>query len=775
VQPPAPTRQHPLRRILDALEHPIALLDSRLTPIFLNQAAYLLLDLPTDVDPGLTPDRFSVHPDDKERFGDALRQLVVDGPGAHTFVALKLWSGGRWKPVECTGWNASDEPGISAIVCTLVDREREELLARSLRQQQTLTTRNDQLFTQLQDREAFLVQLIRFQTSLSRRAPLTTVLQSVVDAARELMCADFTTLVIEEPAAPGSEKGLLLAAHSGFTDQQLPRVRLQSPQEGIGGLAYRENRAVVVDDYGRSSDETTLLASLNVQTALGVPIRYDNRAVGALIVASQNPSRRLTDLEVEMMSIFAEFASLALRDARTLEEIKAALNDPLTGLPNRQLLLNRLTQSLDRGRRQSASTAVLFIDLTGLKVINDSRGHTVGDRVLRESAIRLNSCIRGNDTAARLGGDEFVVVIEQATPDLVISLAQRIVDELTQDVLIDDMPYAVGVSIGVSLDLDGRSNPAQLIEEADIAMFRAKAAGVVGPVFFETSMHDEVEDRAKTERELRFAIRTGGIKVAYQPVGDLRTGFVYGVEALARWTSPTKGEIPPSLFVALAEQTGNVVSLDRAVLRAALDGAIGLVDPVSGRPLMLNVNVSSQHLDNDEVIEDVAAALLETGFPAKRLTLEITETDVMRDAVRSMERLHTMKGMGVHVALDDFGTGYSSLAYLRQFPVDTLKIDRAFVTGIDSQRDSKAYRLIEAMIGLGHALDMQVLAEGVETLNEALTLRSMGLDLLQGYWLAKPVPAAQLESAMASVAERLFEARSSVRSGRTLTRVNGWN
>jgi diguanylate cyclase len=292
--------------------------------------------------------------------------------------------------------------------------------------------------------------------------------------------------------------------------------------------------------------------------------------------------------------------------------------------------------------------------------------------------------------------------------------------------------------------------------------------------------------RAETERELRFAIKTGGIQVAYQPVGDLRSGFVYGVEALARWDSPTQGAISPSVFVSLAEQTGNVVQLDRAVLRAALDGAINLKDPVSGRPLMLNVNLSSQHLDNDEIVEDVAAALRQTGYPPTRLTLEITETEVMRDHLRSMERLQEIRRMGVYLALDDFGTGYSSLEYLREFPVQTLKIDRAFVTGIghsqpdqrnqrSGQQDrTKPVRLIEAMIGLGHALGMQVLAEGVETLEQATTLRLMGLDLVQGYWLNRAVVPADLEAAMAHTAERLYEVRSTVPSGRTLTRVAGW-
>jgi diguanylate cyclase (GGDEF)-like protein len=818
-----------LQLSFDAVAHPMLVLDTAGTVLIANAAMRPLCESPVPgaldnavrwagmavhlSDAGLLRDLFGPHSRPSARtvaqqldacraapsdLVDAALQADPDdvpfGNG-RKHVVIRVRVDGRWHPVEASTTPLPTELGLSGTVVSLNDRFREEQLAGSLRRLAALRQEHHHLNERLQDREAFLTHLLRLQSSLSRRAPLPVVLQHVADGARELLGVDIAALLLLEPSGESSGAGkdgsgkdgptsrtLLIAAHSGVSPQHKSPIRLQSADEGITRECLRSSQPVVIADYESLQHPVNGLQKLGVKAAMALPVRYGENVIGVLNLGSMQAGRRFTDLEVEMMATFAEHASIALRDARTVEEVREALNDPLTGLPNRQLLLDRLTQSLERCRRRSETVAVLFIDLDRFKAINDVRGHTIGDKVLRQVADRLSETVRGHDTAARLGGDEFVVVLEGTSPDEVRVVAERLRTAISQELFVDDVSYVVDASIGVAMDLDGRATPEQLVQEADIAMFRAKS-GRHGPksdpVFFEESMHHEVMARAETERELRFAIKSGGIQVAYQPVGDLRSGFVYGVEALARWDSPTQGSISPSVFVSLAEQTGNVVQLDRAVLRAALEGAFDLKDPVSGRPLMLNVNLSSQHLDNDEIVEDVASALRQTGYPATRLTLEITETEVMRDHLRSMERLQQLRRMGVHLALDDFGTGYSSLEYLREFPVQTLKIDRAFVTGIANAAQgwedvTKPRRLMQAMIGLGHALGMQVLAEGVETIEQAATLRSMGLDLCQGYWLSRAVVPAELEAAMAHTAERLFQIRSTVPSGRTLTRVAGW-
>jgi diguanylate cyclase (GGDEF)-like protein len=762
---------HAFEKVIDVMAEPIVLFNKHLEMTCLNLAARSALKSVGDAEHLLVNALSVIHPDDVALVEATYFQVMAE-PGIRVQTVIRFQSENGWKHIETHATNLLDDPEVGAIVASFRDVESTFVLSKALKTQVQLTDQNAALNDDLERREEFLRRLLRIQTSISHRAPLTSVLQAVVDGVVELLDVGIVSLLIREPT---DENRLVIAACAGLPDDVTDRTRDQRVEDGLAGAAYMTNGPVLVDSYSDFDGRLAEFEFLGIHAAAAVPIRFGTQTIGSLAIGCKRPGRTFSDLEIEMLGTLSDHAGLALMDAQTLEAMTDAMSDPLTGLPDRQLLMDRLTQSLSRCRRDGSNVSVLFIDLDQFRTINNGRGHTVGDRVLQVVAKRLSAIVRGYDTIARLGGDAFVAILERATANDAADAARRIIAAVKEEIVIDDVAFSVGASVGIALDTDGTQSAGQLVEQADIAMYRAKAAPRCEPVFFEESMQAEVTQRTETERELRHAIKNGGIDIAYQPLGDLRTGFIYGVEALARWTSPTLGVVPPSIFVQLAEQTGNVVSLDRAVLRLALLGAMDLCDPVSGRPLTLNVNLSPQHLENDEVISDVAEALKSTGFPPRRLTLEITETDIMSDAVLGMERLVMLKELGVKIALDDFGTGHSSMAYLRQFPVDTLKIDRAFITNIaNNDADPRAAHLVQAMIGLGHALGMQVLAEGVEHLSEAMLLRRMGLDLVQGYWLGRPATRDELPGRLEDAVAHLHTARSRSQSGRTATRVSGW-
>ncbi len=743
-------------RLLDITIEPLVLLNQHMHIVATNTAAQRLLGLiGHDHEP---LDALSlVHEQDRSAASQCFAEITAN-PGTRTVTNLRMHLGGRWKPVRMHLVNCFGDPAVNAIAVSLTDIEREVVLSASLDQQRNLIETNRDLLAQLQRREQFLRRLLKIQASISHRAPLTSVLNAIVDGVVDLLDASIVSLLIREPS---DKTRLIVEAARGLSDDLMQNNRTQSINTGLAGAAFRRGIPVMVDSYARFEDAHPEFVDSGAHAAVAVPIRFAGETIGVIIVGTTSPHRVFSPLEIEMLEALSDHAAIALMDAQTLDVMADALNDSLTGLPNRQLLGDRLTSSLSRCRRDGTTVAVLFIDIDRFRAINTSRGHAIGDKVLQVVATRLESIIRGHDTIARLGGDEFVAVIERTEPALAHDIAERLAAALEEEIVIDDVPFNVSVSIGISMDTDGLLGAAQLVEQADIAMYRAKESPTVSIEFFQPDMQTEVSSRTSAERELRSAIKSGRIDVAYQPVGDLRTGGIYGVEALARWTSPTLGVVQPARFVQLAEQTGNVVALDRAVLRSALYGALELTDPVSGQPLMLNVNLSPQHLNNDDVIVDVAEALRTTGFPPRRLTLEITETDIMRDTVRGMQRLVMLKELGIKIALDDFGTGHSSMAYLRQFPVDTLKIDRAFISNVATKPlDPKASHLVSAMIDLGHALGMQVLAEGVEHLAELTALSRMGLDLVQGFWLGRPAPLEALPELLEDAVRRLLTARS---------------
>jgi diguanylate cyclase (GGDEF)-like protein len=421
-----------------------------------------------------------------------------------------------------------------------------------------------------------------------------------------------------------------------------------------------------------------------------------------------------------------------------------ATHDPLTGLPNRTLILDRVEQMLVRARRSQTPVAALFVDLDNFKSINDTLGHGVGDELLRAVASRLEGVVRETDGLGRLGGDEFVVVAEgmslAAGPELI---AERLLDALKQPFKLcgtEEIPLMVTASIGIAAG--DRSSAEELLRDADIAMYRAKWDGKNRYVVFESGMQDAVQTRMELEMDLRVALENEEFFLVYQPTFDLRDMSPTGVEALIRWKHPTRRVVQPDDFVPLLEETGMITEIGKWVLEEACRQ--GAAWRESGYPIGMAINVSARQLDTDEFVSDVRNALADSGLDARALTIEITETTLMRNAEETVRRLTAIKELGVRIAIDDFGTGYSSLAHLQRFPVDALKIDRSFISRLT--HDVQGETLIRTLVQLGKALSIETLAEGIEQQQELSLLRDEQCDSGQGFLFARPLDAAATEA-----------------------------
>jgi diguanylate cyclase (GGDEF)-like protein len=429
---------------------------------------------------------------------------------------------------------------------------------------------------------------------------------------------------------------------------------------------------------------------------------------------------------------------------KTGELAYRALHDPLTDLPNRALVLDRAEQVLARARRLGVTATALFVDVDGFKQVNDRYGRHRGDQILRQVGARLTTVLRDNDTVGRLGGDQFAMVIDSigtnALPELV---AERILDVLRQPFDLPDRadaPAMLTASVGIATGFP--TSAEELLLEADLALHKAKALGKNGYAVFESAMQTAAQNRMQLEVDLTDALAAEQFSLVYQPMLDLESERVVGVEALLRWNHPTGGVISPNLFIPIAEENGLIVPLGRWVLEQAC--AQGAAWRANGHPLNISVNASARQLERPEFVDEVRATLERTALDATALTLEITETALMRKPDATAQLLAQLKSLGVRIAVDDFGTGYSSLAYLRQFPVDSLKIDRTFITGLARSREARA--LTHTLIELGKALGLQTLAEGVEESDQVRELQREGCDLAQGFLFARPMAPDAIEA-----------------------------
>jgi diguanylate cyclase (GGDEF)-like protein/PAS domain S-box-containing protein len=417
-----------------------------------------------------------------------------------------------------------------------------------------------------------------------------------------------------------------------------------------------------------------------------------------------------------------------------------ALHDRLTDLPNRTLFLELLERSVQRARRSpDYHFAVLFLDLDNFKIVNDSLGHHEGDQLLVDIAYRLRESIRASDTLARFGGDEFVILLDDLVNYAEVDiLAQRIQHVLRSPFDINDHPITVSVSIGVALGSDPTCQPANLLRDADTAMYRAKALGPGHYVIFDPAMHLSAVERLHTETELRRAIEQDELRVYYQPIIALATGQIAGFEALVRWQHPRRGLLMPGDFIPIAEETGLIVPLGWWVLRAACRQMAAWQQGYSRlRPLSIAVNLAGQSFLRNDVVEHVASILRETGLDPASLKLEITESMLMNHTQETIMRLQQLRDMGIQLSLDDFGTGYSSLRYLHRFPIHILKIDRSFVSRLHIDEESTA--ITQMIVTLGQTLGKAIVAEGIETDLHLRYVQDLGCHYAQGFLFSQAV------------------------------------
>ena len=435
---------------------------------------------------------------------------------------------------------------------------------------------------------------------------------------------------------------------------------------------------------------------------------------------------------------------------------RLAHSDSLTGLANRLHLANRIDDAVEQlhiGPTDSDGIALLLLDLDGFKAVNDSFGHALGDELLTMVARRLRGSLRPNDVGARLGGDEFAVLLEGVDHEQALAAAHRVLNAISTPFVLSRSTVAISASIGLVHATDARDSQ-DLMRDADVAMYRAKADGKSRVVSFERSMQDRVIGRLQLETELRRSVDQGDFVLHYQPLIDLDTLSVVGVEALIRWQHPTRGLLAPAEFIDVAEDTGLIVPIGRWVIDQATHDAAGW-QASSGLPLSIAVNLSPRQLHDPELVQCTAEALANAGLAPETLIIEITENLLLKDTELARARLAELRALGVKVAVDDFGTGYSSLAYLDQYPVDILKIDRSFVDPLGGNARSAA--LVRSIIDMASALDIDAIAEGVEDAGQLATLQSLGCRLAQGFFFARPRPAVDIAGLLAadSIAEEL--------------------
>jgi diguanylate cyclase (GGDEF)-like protein len=509
-----------------------------------------------------------------------------------------------------------------------------------------------------------------------------------------------------------------------------------------------DQRPILIDVADPAADpaEVGYLASMGQRTMAMVPLVAAGRTVGLIEITSARRNA-FDSRAVELAVMLAGEAAMALENARLYDEIRhRALHDGLTGLANRVLFRDRVELAVARSQRSGTLIAVLFLDLDDFKALNDTHGHARGDEVLAVAARRVSDVLRPSDTAARHGGDEFAILVEDIVDEAdALTVATRLAEALRQPMPIGHAEVRIAASIGVAIGGAGHETADDLLRNADVAMYAAKASSRGGAEIFRPALREGAAERAERAARLRGIEERDELRLDYQPIVEIETNRIGGLEALVRWQPPDGPVLMPSDWIDLAEESGDIVSIGRWVLheacRQARDWQIRLDRP----DLRISVNLSARQFREHDIVATVRTIVEETGLPPKTLILEITESGLMLRTQATIARLEALRALGVHLAIDDFGTGYSSLSYLERFPIDILKIDRTFV----SSPGSVISPIARAIVDLGRTLQLQVIAEGIEHVEQARWLSDMGCRYGQGYLYARPMGAAAIEAMLA--------------------------
>ncbi|MEA2430645.1 MAG: hypothetical protein QOI19_1118 [Thermoleophilaceae bacterium] len=563
---------------------------------------------------------------------------------------------------------------------------------------------------------------------------------SLMDEAAALVARTLDVEFCELLELTADREALLLVAGTGWRPGLVRTALMPLGSEFHAGFTWGSRGRIVVEDYAAEKRfrPTALLREHKVVSGLSVTLGGKRTPLGVL-GAHTTAKRSFRPDEVDFLQAIANVLAEAIVRRSAESRVRhQALHDPLTGLPNRSLLLDRLNHWSARAERDRQSAAILFVDLDNFKVINDALGHDQGDKLLCAVADRLQEELRPSDTIARVGGDEFVVFCEDIPSEHhALAMVDRLVHALDAPFDLGGQAQHATASVGIAFG-DGSAQPEVLIRNADAAMYRAKERGRARYELFDDAMRRRSISWLETESELRRALDKGELHNVYQPIVSPRSGEIVGFEALVRWQHPDRGVVSPVDFIPVAEQSGLIVPLGNAVLeRACVEAARWNAERGEREPLRMAVNFSPRQLSHPRAVETVVETLERTGLAPDLLCVEITESALVEDAASTLSTLNQLKEIGVRLALDDFGTGYSSLTYVRRFPIDTLKIDRSFIDGIVGSTEDEA--IVTAVLSMGRALGVHVVAEGVETEEQAARLRTLGCKLAQGYLFSRPV------------------------------------
>ena len=566
--------------------------------------------------------------------------------------------------------------------------------------------------------------------------PLATLLDHAMQVVADVLEVEFADVL----ELAEDERVFLLKAGVGFREGLVRNITVSADwADSQAGFTMLTKEPVILEDIAGEHrfDAGDLLREHEAASGVTVIVQGRGRPYG-VVGAYSRRRRAFTPEDVGFLQAVANVLADAIDRVRTEEETRRrGLHDPLTGLPNRTLVLDRIAHALARADRGEGSVAVLFLDVDNFKVVNDSLGHRAGDNLLRQLAARLSDAVRPADTVGRFGGDEFVVLCEDVTDEpMALRIAGRLARVFTEPFSLEgDDVHLASASIGVVLRDNVQDNPEELLRDADAAMYRAKERGRSRVELFDTGMRARAIGRLQTEGDLRRALERDELRVVYQPIVALGDGSIRGFEALVRWEHPERGLLSPAQFIPVAEESGMIVGLGRVVLEEACRQSAQW-GAVYG-PVPIHVNLSARQVADPNLVDSVAHVMRITGIDPANLVLELTESSLLERVHSPGEALARLKGLGISLILDDFGTGYSSLSYLQHFPLSGLKIDRSFVAALGGANGDGA--IVDAILRRARALHLEVVAEGLETEEHLDALRRLGCRLGQGYLFSRPV------------------------------------